>query len=437
MKRGHKISMMVMLFLPLTIILTCCGGGGGGGAPAQNVPSIANLQYSPTAAYANSGSGEATVTGSIDFSDPNGNLAALTVTIFNSNGQQVSTITQPITGASGITNGTISISGTIDTTVIGLFTFKIYVTDATGHSSNSLTGTFRVSDVAWKTKASMSAEREGFAAVALNGQIFVIGGQVAPFFQSYVATVEAYDPATNTWTTKSPMPTARSGLVAAVVNGKIYAIGGYNLSQAGGAVTVEEYDPATNSWATKSSMPTSRGFCAASVLNGIIYVMGGYSGGQDVSTVEAYTPATDTWMTVAAMPTARHNLTASSVNGKIIAIGGYELTSISGYLNVVEQYDPLTNSWSTKSPMPVARENMASGVISGVIYVVGGDNIYPGSNTASAYDPATDTWTTKTSMPSAQVSTYVSSLAADVVYGKLYALGGLVTFEYTPSNDIL
>ncbi len=56
---------------------------------------------------------------------------------------------------------------------------------------------------------------------------------------------------------------------------------------------------------------------------------------------------------------------------------------------------------------------------------------------ASAYEPATDDWTTKTSMPSAQVSTYVSSLAADVVNGKLYALGDLVTFEYTPSNDIL
>ena len=55
-----------------------------------------------------------------------------------------------------------------------------------------------------------------------------------------VATVEEYDPNTDTWTVKAPMPTARQSLGAALANGKIYAIGGIGVSSATLA-TVEEF----------------------------------------------------------------------------------------------------------------------------------------------------------------------------------------------------
>ena len=58
------------------------------------------------------------------------------------------------------------------------------------------------------------------------------------------------------WTTKAPMPTPRTGLAAGVVNGILYAVGGNDgVSFLG---TVEAYDPATNTWTTKASMPTVR-----------------------------------------------------------------------------------------------------------------------------------------------------------------------------------
>jgi N-acetylneuraminic acid mutarotase len=88
--------------------------------------------------------------------------------------------------------------------------------------------------------------------------------------------------------------------------------------------------------------------------------------------------------------------------------------------------------------MAIARENMASGVSNDMIYVVGGDNAYYRAlDTTSEYDPANDAWKTKTPMPSGVISPLVSLLAADVANGKLYVIGGLVTYEYTPSNDIL
>jgi len=425
----NQYIMLLVISLALSMSLFGCSSEGGGtSTPTQVTPSIAGLQYSPSAAYVNSGGGTTTVSGTINFADPNGNLATLTVTVFDSTGKQVSSSTNPISGVSGVTAGTIGISGTISTAVSGQFMFQIFVTDATGHDSNILAGTFNVSDVPWEIRTPMPTERDSFAAVTLNGQVYAIGGEVA---SSPVSTVEAYDPATDTWTTLSPMPTARGGLVAAEVNGIIYAIGsGIGV----GSSTVEAYDPVSDTWTTKSPMPTPRVFCAASVVNGRIYVMGGNNAGNYVSSMEAYNPATDTWATLSSMPTARSNLTASAVNGIIYAIGGY---SSAGYLNTVEHYDPASDSWTTGAPMPTATENMASGAINGEIYVVGGDNFNGALDTASEYDPASNAWKTKTSMPSAAVSTIISPLAADAANGKLYVIGGLVTYEYTPSNDIL
>src|SRR5262249_35113075 len=121
-----------------------------------------------------------------------------------------------------------------------------------------------------------------------------------------VATVEEYDPATDTWAARAPMPTARRGLgVAAAGNGRLYAIGGATATAADCCLaTVEEYDPATDTWAARAPLPTARhdrGVAAAG--NGRPYAIGGGPSSQGaVATVEAYAPATDTWATNTATP---------------------------------------------------------------------------------------------------------------------------------------
>src|SRR5436190_665394 len=75
--------------------------------------------------------------------------------------------------------------------------------------------------------------RGGQAVVAAgNGQIYALGG--VDDRGRTVATVEAYDPATDRWVSRAAMPTARSGLGAAFLGGRIYAIGG--LSAGGHAL---------------------------------------------------------------------------------------------------------------------------------------------------------------------------------------------------------
>ena len=124
-------------------------------------------------------------------------------------------------------------------------------------------------------------------ASAPNGKLYAIGGAKAN--EPCRDTVEEYDPANDQWTTKTPMPTARCGLgVATAPNGKIYAIGGNRqFIDNQHVATVEEYDPITDTWTTKTPMPTARSHLGISInAKGNIYAVGGDVGDITVSFAE-------------------------------------------------------------------------------------------------------------------------------------------------------
>jgi hypothetical protein len=187
------------------------------------------------------------------------------------------------------------------------------------------------------------------------------------------------------------MSRARYGLAAGVVNGVLYAVGGPGST----GQLVEAYDPSTNTWTTKAPMPTARHGLAAGVVNGVLYAVGGanFSSGIAVQTVEAYDPSTNTWTTKAPMSTARYGLAAGVVNGVLYAVGGTSdcapsITCIGITVQTVEAYDPSTNTWTPKAPMPTDRYALAAGVVNGVLYAVGGNSsISANLGTNEAFTP--------------------------------------------------
>ncbi len=228
------------------------------------------------------------------------------------------------------------------------------------------------------------------------------------------------------WTSRASMPTARTRLAATVVNGKIYAIGGMNSG--GLSATVEEYDPTTDTWTTKALMPTARFFLAAATANGKIYALGGYGNNAPFNTVEEFDPATNTWMTRASMPTLRAELAASEVDGRIYVMGGTSDYSVA--LSAVDEYDPTTDSWTTKASMPTPRWGLTTAAVNGRIYAIGNSGNSPGSSqTVEEYDPATNTWSTKAAATGAGTATTFS--------GKIYVVDGIfgVVEEYDPVAD--
>jgi len=285
-----------------------------------------------------------------------------------------------------------------------------------GKADNSSSGSGGKS--VWTTKTSMPTPRTGLAVGVVNGILYAVGGDVETNTGVLdLPTVEAYDPVTDKWTPKAPMPTPRSGLAVGVVSGILYAIGGDN-----GSTTVEAYDRVKDSWTTKTPMPTARYGLGVGMVNGLIYAVGGVIAPGKPGTVDVYDPEKDMWATTTGlMPTERMLLGVGVVNGILDAVGGSPDGSTN--LPTVEAYDP-ASGWSTETPMPTARGGLAVGVINGILYAVGGQlpDISVGSSVAKtleAFDPATNKWTAKAPMPTGR-----TLLAAGVVNGVLYAVGG-------------
>jgi hypothetical protein len=153
-----------------------------------------------------------------------------------------------------------------------------------------------------------------------------------------------------------------------------------------GLATVEEYDPATNTWTRKADMPTPRFSLSTSVVDGRIYAIGGSTLAPGVSVVEVYDPATDTWTRMAPMPTPRRNLSTCVLAGQIYAMGGWEKSNLYAY-GIVERYDPITNTWTTETDMPEPRACHSACTVDGRIYVLGGtDRPHPCPALSTAYE---------------------------------------------------
>ena len=291
----------------------------------------------------------------------------------------------------------------------------------------------------WIRKANMPTARAYFDTCVVDGMIYAIGGEIDRFGDMGISTVEMYDPITDTWTQKADMPTTRVTSTS-VVNGKIYAIGGekshkrrigpgwgYDVRE---LATVEMYDPATDTWMPKADMPTPRS-AATCVVDGKIYVIGG-SAPQNIKkkkpwrldTVEVYDPATDTWAKAKNMNHARSSAAISVVDGKIYIMGGTGWPQIPNhpgpFLSSIEVYNPKTNQWREIGDMPAEKSSHTASVINGKIYVIGGFFRGHGRDmkdfkTIEIYHPETGRWTQKPNM-----SVGKSHHTAEVIKGEIY-----------------
>ena len=214
----------------------------------------------------------------------------------------------------------------------------------------------------------------------MNGSCYVIGGsqELPGDEETAITTVEEYNPKTDTWRARAPLSQARFIGGSAAVDGKIYVFGGIaSIDDEAGLLesvaSVEIYDPASNSWTSGADMPTPRVAMGVAALNGSIYTVGGITSGFGVlnlDLVERYDPGQDSWTTAASMPTARFGLALSAVDGTLYATGGSADFSIA--FPTLEIYDPNSGSWSVGADMSQARVLHSSVSLDGQVYVFGG-----------------------------------------------------------------
>ena len=194
----------------------------------------------------------------------------------------------------------------------------------------SVAGPAAAQAIHWSTRAPMPTPRVYFGTAVVGGRIYAIGG----YSGSTLATVEAYDPATDQWTSRASMPTPRAHFVVAAVGGKIYAIGGYQLGVFGTATTLyatEEYDPATNTWTTKTELPHDpplgyrNSYIGGAAAGGKIYVTVFNVATPGLTATYEYDPVADAWTTnKAPVPFPYTRYASTSLNGKVYVLDAGE-----------------------------------------------------------------------------------------------------------------
>jgi N-acetylneuraminic acid mutarotase len=279
----------------------------------------------------------------------------------------------------------------------------------------------------WRTAAPAPTKRTEVAAATLGGKIYVVGGFEQPGLGNLMnlaitASVEEYDPSTDRWTHKAPLPVGLHHVGIGVTGGRLYVIGGY--AQSGLTVwhpvaTVYAYDPATDTWSERAPMPTARGALSVTEHGGKLFAIGGYDRKANSAAVEIYDPERNAWASRAPLPTPRDHLAAATVSGKVYAIGGRLNGDYRRNLSVTEVYDPITDRWARAADLPTARSGITASEVGGWIYVFGGEGGEGTFRQNEAYDPARDAWQTMAPMPTGR-----HGLGSAVANGRIYVISG-------------
>ena len=177
---------------------------------------------------------------------------------------------------------------------------KIYVIGGSIHDKkldrDVATGLVEVYDPLtnrWEKGTDMPTERGATDAVVVDGKIYVIGGytwlrapRLAPRF---VRTIEEYNPKTDQWRQLPDMPMLKGWFSTVAVDKEIYTIGGIDLEKEIKRIgDVDVYNPSVNKWRKIEPMTIPK-TTTEIVVKGTIYAFGGLKdGGQFSPIVEAY-----------------------------------------------------------------------------------------------------------------------------------------------------
>jgi len=149
----------------------------------------------------------------------------------------------------------------------------------------------------WEKLPDLPTQRNHLAMVALNGKVIVAGGRFqAGAMAERTDIVEIFDPATRTWSRGAPLPAPRGGITGAALNGCMFVFGGEGERShvLGLTPNTYGYDPRANRWTQLPNLPIAvHGLKGAAVINGRIFLPGGgitLGGNSGTNAMQVYRP---------------------------------------------------------------------------------------------------------------------------------------------------
>lgn len=293
------------------------------------------------------------------------------------------------------------------------------------------TGTQELGPPAHEPRTALPTVRQEHGVVALDGEVYVLGG----FIPDVTTSIQAYSPATDRWRDVAEFPETFHHPNVAVVDGILYVTGfhfGPGLRTAYGDSYA--YDPVADTWTPRSPLPegTERGTACVGTLGTTIYVFGGASD-VTVTHAHAYDTVLDAWTELPPLPEPREHCIAAGIDGKVYIVSG-RANGIQGLEVESWAYDPDTQIYEDRAPIPTPRGGAGGATLHGRIFVFGGegnrtdiDGIF---HEVEAYDPVTDTWESLPDMPIPR-----HGYGAATVGDRIYLPGGATSEGFGASEN--
>jgi non-specific serine/threonine protein kinase len=186
----------------------------------------------------------------------------------------------------------------------------------------------------WVRLPSLHHPRAAGAAVVVDDQIVVVGGQAN---NALVPVTEIFDG--TKWHDAAPLPTPREHVAAATDGRFVYVVGGRKRSSDQNTAALERYDAKSDRWTKLRNMPVATGSMGAAIANGRLIVVGGEGPSQVIKNVQAYDIASGRWSQLSPMRTPRHGLGVAAFGTTLYALDGARATGHTESTNIAEALD--------------------------------------------------------------------------------------------------
>ncbi len=196
---------------------------------------------------------------------------------------------------------------------------NVYVVGGYGADRRPLRTAFVLQAGRWRALPSLPEARAAAAAAIAGNILYVVGGVDARRGLARVAF--AFDLRTRRWS-RLPGPTPREHLAAAARNGLVYALGGRHAGYDTNVALLEVYRPATRRWLSLPPIPNARGGTGAAFVSGRLVSIGGEEPAGTIASVFAYAPRDRRWRRLADLPTPRHGLGVVAHRDRVYAVAG-------------------------------------------------------------------------------------------------------------------
>ena len=278
----------------------------------------------------------------------------------------------------------------------------------TGETSRMIFNTDSQSE--WVYTTPMQEARKNSSVTALDGKIYVLGGENAT---GSLKNFAVYDTEKKIWETLPDYPGTTTGICKAAMfayNNEITVIGGQTDTSSTGKLlnVVYAFNTETKQWQKKADLAEGRTNLAAAVSKDKLYA---WTKAGATDKAEIYDIKTDTWET-AVMPDTSSVIDAVSVDNRVFVL------KEDGEKMFWQEYLPEDNVFEeagTECPFATSDKYRASAVISGKIYMVKETD----TKEVLVYDAYADEWSQISTMNLTKKDSALVASGNDV-----YSIGG-------------